>query len=220
MYLVDCFIPAITYVIETFEGLTPERDLDYSSFRQTVMHLLRDYESRKNEGAYSDEDFQNGLFAVAAFIDEQVMNSSWSQKSLWGAELLQRHFFNTTRGGVEFFSRLDALNPFNPVDRDIREVYFYCLALGFSGQYYRPGDKAHLAEMIASNADVLCAGIKTERLLENAGDSNEYAPIPKPQAPFPRTPFYVGVPILLLIGLFMFYRHGILAVVNNLLLAI
>lgn len=220
MYLVDCFIPAIAYVVETLEGVTADSDLDYAGFRQRVLHMVREHASRKEAGGYSEADYNNGLFAVAAFLDERVMNSQWSQKALWGAELLQRHFFNTTRGGVEFFIHLDELNPYNPADRDVRETYFYCLALGFAGQYYRPGDKARLAEMIAANAEILCAGIKTDRLLEDTPREQAFAPIPKPRTTFPRTPFYLGVPVLLVVGLFMFFRHGILTAVNELLMAI
>lgn len=220
MNLVDCYIPAMTFAIETLETTASGSDLDYASFRQRVLQLLRDNAARKDDAGYREENYQNGLFAVAAFIDEKVMNSQWSQKPLWGAEMLQRHFFNTTRGGVEFFVRLDALNPYNPVDRDVREVYFYCLALGFAGQYYRPGDKAHLAEMIAANADILCANVTTDRLLDITPSERELAALPQPRSTFPRTPFYIGVPLLLVVGLFMFFRQGILAAVNELLMAI
>lgn len=220
MYLVDCFIPAMTYVIETLDELTPDRDLDYGSFRQQVLQRLREHEDRTQFSAYGADDINNALFAVVTFIDEKVMNSQWRDKTLWGAELLQRHFFNTTRGGLEFFTRLDALNPYNPVERDVREVYFYCLALGFAGKYYRPGDKAQLADLIAANADILCAGIKTEPLLDEAGAGKTPVDPPTARTRMSRTPLYIGIPVLLLLGLFMFFRHGILSAVNELLMTI
>lgn len=220
MYLVDCFIPAITYASESLDALTPERDLDYGTFRNQVLQLLDAHEARKDIGAYGSDDIANALFAVAAFIDEKVMNSGWREKATWGAELLQRHYFNTTRGGVEFFTRLDTLNPYNPSERDVREVYFYCLALGFSGQYYRPGDRAQLADLLASNADILCAGIKTEPLLAGNDAVANVLPTGRAAARVSRTPFYIGIPVLMLLGLFMFFRHGILSAVNELLMTI
>lgn len=220
MILVDCFIPAMTHVIETLRAVNGSTELDYAAFRQKVLQLLRDNATYEQAVGYDEAHYQNALFAAVSFIDEQVMNSQWNQKSLWGAELLQRHFFNTTRGGVEFFARLDALNPYHPVDRDIREVYFYCLALGFAGQYYRPGDKAQLADMITANADILCAHIKTDHLLESSANSGKPTAIPAARVRIPRTPFYVGVPLLLMVCLFIAYRQGILTAVNDLLMAI
>lgn len=220
MYLVDCFIPAMTYVIETLDTVTPDRDLDYGSFRQQIIQLLREHEDRTKFSAYSEDDINNALFAVVTFIDEKVMNSQWRYKAQWGAELLQRHFFNTTRGGLDFFNRLDALNPYNPVERDVREVYFYCLALGFAGKYYRPGDRAQLTDLIAANADILCVGIKTETLLDATGPGQATEKLLPARRHMSRTPFYIGIPVLLLLGLFMFFRHGILSAVNELLMTI
>lgn len=220
MILVDCFIPAITHVVQTLDSVTADSELDYAGFRQRILQLVRDHALYKEAVGYQDEHYQNGLFAVASFLDERVMNSQWNQKGLWGAELLQRHFFNTTRGGVEFFTRLDALNPYHPVDRDVREVYYYCLALGFAGQYYRPGDKARLSDIIAANADILCASVKTDHLMDNIATRVSDSASPKPRTRLPRTPFYIGIPLIMLVSLFIVFRHGILAAVNELLMTI
>jgi len=220
MYLVDSFIPAMTYVVETIEKIGEDGELEYNRFRQRVIGLLTDNAIRVSEGGYAHADYDNALFAVSAFIDEKVMNSHWNHKDQWGAELLQRHYFNTTKAGVDFFSRLDALNPFSPIDRDIREVYYYCLALGFAGQYYRPGDKAHLAEILKANAEILCASINTDYLLNAQAEAAATDALPRPRMSFPRTPFLIGLPVLFLVGLFMFLRHGILSAVNDLLMII
>lgn len=220
MYLIDCFIPAMTYAVETLQGVTENSELDCERFRQRLLQLISEHTKVGGAGTYRPEDYQNALFAVVAFLDEQVMSSAWSQRNRWAGALLQRELFGTTRGGVEFFQRLDALNPFSPVDRDIREVYYYCLALGFAGQYYRSGDKVHLAELIAANAEILCADIRNETLLETPGALQRRPPATLPVWQLPRTPFYVGLPLLLILSLFMYCRQGILDAVNALLLSI
>ncbi|CBL44795.1 Hypothetical protein HDN1F_12120 [gamma proteobacterium HdN1] len=237
MYLTDRFIPAIAHVIEAL-GTTSNsstnsstnssasskpnanvEELEYTQFRAQTLQLLEDNAPLFTSTDICEEDYRNALFAVAAFIDEQVMNANWPEKKRWASETLQKRYFDTTRGGVEFFTRLDALNPFNPTDREIREVYYYCLALGFAGQYYQPGDKSRLAELIAANAEILCADIKVDHLLDEH-KATPFTPLPKHTPVVSLTPFYVGVPVLCVVALFLFFRHGILAAVNELLLAI
>lgn len=225
MYLVDCFIPAIAHALDTMEQVQAGKDVDYDQFRGQVLRLLRDHAGGRQTGPDGDPDYRDALFAVAAFLDELIMNSDWSHKPRWSGELLQRHFFNTTRAGVEFFQRLDRLNPYNPVERDVREVYFYCLALGFAGQYYRPGDKARLVEILEANAEILSASLNTRYLLEEPGESGEPADEGQSEAPafrqpVSRLPLYLGVPLLSLIGLFVYYRQGVLNAVSELLMTL
>jgi type VI secretion system protein ImpK len=50
--------------------------------------------------------------------------------------------------GEEFFSRLAALDP---EATSVREVYAYCLALGFKGRYFLPEDEKRLVEIQKAN---------------------------------------------------------------------
>lgn len=223
MYLVDSFIPALAWVKETLDGFDSETgELEYRSFRQHVEQLLRDHRQGADQN-YSREAHQSGQFAAACFIDERVMDSPWPGRHLWAGEMLQRVLFNTTEGGVLFFSRLDELNPYNPVERDIREVYFYCLALGFAGQYYQPGDRARLDEIIATNAGLLQTGNGPEP--EFFADSED-TPVRPPATTLARlcetmrVPLLIGGPVLVFVTLFMVYRHHVITAANDLMLTL
>lgn len=224
MYLVDCFIPVLAYVTETMDAVNNGADLGYDHFRNQVTGLIHQHRRDYEEGGYSDRDYQQGLFAVAAFVDEKVLSSEWESRGQWSRDLLQRTYFNTTQGGVEFFERLDALNPFNPVDRDVREVYFYCLTLGFCGRYYQPGDQAHLAEIVRANTEILCSDVpqavlfshaETELLPDGAGpvsrESQHWSDVLR------TAPVLIGVPVVAVLALFMAYRVGIVDALNQLL---
>lgn len=223
MYLVDSFIPALAWVTEALSGSDSETgELEYRSFRQRVEQLLRDHRQDADQN-YSREAFQSGLFATACFIDEQVMGSAWPGRHQWAGEMLQRVLFNTTEGGVLFFSKLDELNPYNPVERDIREVYFYCLALDFTGQYYQPGDRARLDEIIATNAGLLQTGKGPGA--EFVADSED-TPVRPPATTLARlyeltrVPLLIGGPVLVFVTLFMVYRHQIITAANDLALTL
>lgn len=223
MYLVDSFIPALAWVTEILEGFdsdTPE--LEYRSFRQRVEQLLRDHRQDAEQN-YSHDAFQDGLFATACFIDELVMDSAWPGRQQWAGEMLQRVLFNTTEGGVLFFTKLDGLNPYNPVERDIREVYFYCLALGFTGQYFQPGDRARVDEIIATNAGLLQAGKGPEaEFVADTGDTPVRAPATTLARLYEmmRVPLLVGGPVLVFVTLFMMYRHQLITAANDLVLTL
>lgn len=131
MPLSDCFVDLIAYVAygienpETLPGSTEDlaRYLDV---------LIVSSEEKRVQGGYSQEDYDLARFAVFVWIDETIMKSSIASKQYWQKNLLQRTYYKTTGGGVEFYRRLDALD----ADQDpIREVYVMCLALGYAGRY-------------------------------------------------------------------------------------
>jgi type VI secretion system protein ImpK len=102
-------------------------------------------------GEISDKDWREGLFAVCALIDEMILCSAWPGRDKRQLNQLQHHFFNTTNAGTEFFDRLKALTP----DEDgVREVYGWCLAMGFKGAYFRPEDAGTLEGITRANLDL------------------------------------------------------------------
>ena len=147
MHLIDCFMEIITYTsgfLQTVKGKEPRfEDVknDYASlFRRADVYL--------KENKYSAKECDLARFAVCAWVDESILCSSWKERGLWEREQLQRTYFKTTNSGEEFFDRLDSLAP---EEKGIREVYAYCLALGFSGRYYKLKDKPELDNIKSAN---------------------------------------------------------------------
>ncbi|WP_051953075.1 DotU family type IV/VI secretion system protein [Xenophilus azovorans] len=97
------------------------------------------------------EQVQSATFALAVWIDEVVQrHPPWADS----AAPLQLQMFNSTNGPTEFFHHLAAL----PADdTELREVYWYVLALGFRGQYYfeRDGGSGEPAKLLALHAPQL-----------------------------------------------------------------
>ena len=54
-----------------------------------------------------------------------------------------------------FFKKLNSIGPHQ---RDVREVYYICLAMGFAGQYCNEGDDYLLEQLKTSNLKVLSGG--------------------------------------------------------------
>ena len=93
--------------------------------------------------AYSEDDYQESLFAICAWIDEIVLCSIWKEKPAWKKHMLQQQYFDTTRAGELFFDKMELLPP---GEIELLKIYFYCLKLGFKGKFYRGQDNAILTE--------------------------------------------------------------------------
>ena len=147
MRLTDCYIDVLAYVKLFLRRPTP----DYEAFRARVEQILEGARAKARTAA-SVEESDSALFAVVAWLDEAVLCSEWEQAERWKKSLLQTAHFNTTRAGVEFFTRLDALPA---TFRGAREVYYTCLLLGFKGQYVLAGDRRALETLTRRTLDAL-----------------------------------------------------------------
>lgn len=151
MRLIDCYAELITYTAYLIENLHAQQ-LSFDEVSSKYQELLVRAEENGRNGEFSDHERREALFAVAAWIDESILCSSWTERTRWGQQQLQRIYFNTTRAGEEFFSRLALLDE---NAKNIREVYDYCLALGFKGRFFRPEDEGTLEQIEHNNLSLI-----------------------------------------------------------------
>lgn len=138
MRLVDCFADILACTKQFLE----QPSSDYPAFRSRVAQMIGEAGAKGRQAGFSAEDCDAALFAVVAWLDEAVMSSGWSEVGRWQKEPLQASYFRTSKAGLEFFTRLDALAP---QQKQVREVYFHCLMLGFRGRYVYQTDRDVLA---------------------------------------------------------------------------
>ncbi len=151
MRLADCFTDMISYTIL----LLKKTDRESISFDQAFAHmdrLINDSESLFEGTGISRDDYDLARFAVFAWIDESIMRSNWEGSRHWQGHQLQRRFFQTADAGEIFFQKLNMIGPHQ---NQVREVYYICLALGFTGQYHRQGDDMLLDQLRISNLKLL-----------------------------------------------------------------
>ncbi len=147
MQLSDCFMGLMAYGTYVCQGRM-NNPPSYEEARRRFDDLLQQARQCCQETGFSEDEWQEALFAVCAWIDETILCSEWSARGKWQEDQLQRLHFQTMNGGEEFFNRLAALNP---EATSIREVYAYCLALGFKGRYFLPEDNKKLMEIQRAN---------------------------------------------------------------------
>ncbi len=146
--LVDCFMEIFSYTLYLLKDIKGGDLPDFEKVKEDYNHLFERSARMASQYGFSRVRWKKGCFPVCAFVDEKILCSSWSEKGRWLNYQLQRKFFNTTNAGEEFFQKMQKLGD---DEKDVREVYSYCLAFGFTGRYYAPEDEERLQEIRTEN---------------------------------------------------------------------
>ncbi len=147
MQLSDCFMGLMAYTTYICQGRM-NNPPSYEETRRRFDDLIQQARQCCQDACFDEDDWQGALFAVCAWIDETILCSEWPERGRWQEDQLQRLHFQTMNAGEEFFIRLAELDPEATA---IREVYAYCLALGFKGRYFLPEDDKKLVEIQKAN---------------------------------------------------------------------
>jgi type VI secretion system protein ImpK len=211
----------MAYVVY-FQRTSQKRQPPFEQVKADVTRLLSQSEALSRKGEISREEFDTARFAVCAWVDEAILSSSWSHRNLWQREQLQRILYTTTEAGEEFFDRMNALG-FH--QREAREVYYLCLALGFMGRHCHAGDDFLLNQLKSSNLQVLLGSSAGIPSLERAELFPEGYPAEvsvggpaKVKSGFSLfTILCIAAPVVLFGVLFLIYRFSLSGLGENLL---
>ncbi|MFW5899578.1 MAG: DotU family type IV/VI secretion system protein [Desulfovermiculus sp.] len=160
MRFVDAFADSLAYVSLLLRD-PDQTGADFETVRTDLESLLA--QARDHVLSQNQEYFDTARFAVCAWIDEQILGSSWPGREEWIMLPLQKRLYGTVRAGEEFFFRLEELlGPRDTAETQsvaavsepddissllfpdpdsarsqVVEVYAACLALGFTGRYFQ-----------------------------------------------------------------------------------
>ena len=209
MRLTDCFIDIVAYVAY-FTKRAATKQFGFDQVKADIQRLLSESQNKMTQGNFSQEDYDLARFAIVAWVDETILNSDWEEKNRWQREQLQRIYYQTTDAGEIFFERLNSIGIHQ---RDVREVYYLCLAMGFSGRYIHEGDDYLLEQLTTSNLKLLMGssvGIpsleKRDLFPEAYQVKSEVVPLPIPSRRISALVLLcLGFPVVLLMGLFLVF---------------
>lgn len=203
--LADLWLPVMMQVHALFQDAS--RD-DANSTGARIVAAVEQAAARSREQGYAPERIEQAKFAIVAWLDETVMTRDWPGAIAWRLAPLQKKYFSTTRSGVEFFQRLEALDA---ADAEVREVYGLALAAGFQGHYGGANPQA-LAEYRRGALEDILAAAQVAPL--EAGQPLFPLAQPAPQAaggyrrrvqPVLTTLALIIAPILLLAGAYFLF---------------
>jgi len=215
MRLSDCFIKLIAFAAYMTKS-DISRQPTFDQVKGDIQRLITESEAICSQGNFSREDYDLARFAVFAWIDERLLSSPWEGKTSWMREQLQRRYYQTADAGELFFKKLNSIGPHQ---RDVREVYYICLAMGFAGQYCNEGDDYLLEQLKTSNLKVLSGGSMGVPTLDQGQLFPEAYPSDQERQPSGKQGHrfslasLIGIlsPLILLGGMFFIYQF----VLNN-----
>ena len=108
---------------------------DPATLKTRVVEMFDDFERNARSAGVDNEKIKLAKFALVAFLDETIISSGWQRKDEWLTEPLQIKLFDTFNAGEEFFTNLNSLRQRSSSNKDVLEVYYLCLTLGFKGMY-------------------------------------------------------------------------------------
>jgi type VI secretion system protein ImpK len=220
MRLIDCFIEMLAYVVYFLKTAKARQPVS-AQVRADIDRLVSQCDARALEKGIPKEDYDHARFAIFAWVDEAIMNSAWNEKEQWQRNQLQRIHFQTTDAGEIFYERLNSLGPHK---RDVREVYYLCLAMGFTGRYIHEGDDFMLEQLRASNLKLLMGSslglpsLEKGELFPEAYPKASDQVIPKKSKPGLSLIMLlsIGFPVVFYGVLFLIYRFILSSIGQNL----
>jgi type VI secretion system protein ImpK len=223
VHLTDCFMELMAYVMY-FMKTAATKQPPYPQVKADVVRLLNKSEDCVAKGLFSQADYDQGRFMICAWVDEMILSSGWQETNLWQREQLQRIYYGTTDAGEEAFERLNALDF---LQKDIRELYYLCLSLGFKGRFLRPEDEYLLDQLKTSNLKLLLGSSVGLPSLERADLFPEAYPTDTADVGARRRKFRWSAPVLVAMAgpvvlfglLFLVYHFSLGGVAENFLRA-
>lgn len=221
MRIVDCFMELMAYVAYFLKTVKTKQPA-FEQVKSGIDGLINQADSCLQQKNLSPEDIDHARYAVFAWIDEVILNSSWDNKEQWMRHLLQRRHYQTTDAGEIFFERLNSLGPHQG---HVREVYYLCLSLGFTGRYIHEGDDFLLEQLKTSNLKILLGssiglpsldkGKLFPDAYQKADVSSDTLPVKKRISPI--TLMGIVSPVIIFGVLFIIYRFILSNIGENLL---
>jgi type VI secretion system protein ImpK len=134
--LINAFAPLLEFAPEMENALPPENP---EALRTRLLEELVTARDAAIAGGSSLARADAAAWSVAALLDDLALNTPWGGASAWPRQPLVVMLRGDVDAGTQFFARLEELERHPNRDRELLELQYQCLALGFRGKYRVPG---------------------------------------------------------------------------------
>lgn len=111
--------------------LRESRELEQPDIlHERITGILSAIDGKVRELSLSEADTEDIKYALVGFIDETV---GWASR-------LEQEYFRANIAGEEFFRRLERIRE-SGVRKEVLQIYYLCLTLGFEGRYFRDPER-------------------------------------------------------------------------------
>ena len=139
---------------------------DPASLRKLIGFYLDLFEKNCKAINIPADSIQEAKYALVALIDETVLSVAGICRDYWFTRPLQLDLFGDNIAGEEFYNKLQKMLLETEKKKDVLEIYYICLSLGFEGRY-----KLFNAEERVTIMDELGRKIRRTRIRSSSGIS-------------------------------------------------
>jgi type VI secretion system protein ImpK len=113
----------------------PVPPADPTGLRSRLLGQLERYREAARVAGADHVTAEQAIWALAALLDDIVLNTPWGAASGWGGRSLVASVWSETDAGERFFERLARMQQEPGRHLQILELFHRCLAMGFEGRY-------------------------------------------------------------------------------------
>jgi len=106
-----------------------------SALRKLISYYLDLFAKNCKAISLDDTTIRIAQYGLVALVDETVLSIPGSCRDFWITHPLQLDLFGDNLAGEEFYNKLKKLMLEPEKNKDILEIYYLCLSLGFEGKY-------------------------------------------------------------------------------------
>jgi type VI secretion system protein ImpK len=108
---------------------------DPAALRESIASEIRAFESNARARGIAPERILAARYVLCTVIDEAAAGTPWGGAGQWGRHSLLAMFHNETGGGEKVFQLMAKLAQDPPANRDLLELIYAALSVGFEGRY-------------------------------------------------------------------------------------
>jgi type VI secretion system protein ImpK len=119
-----------------------------SALRKLINYYINLFEKNCKAIGMPQDSIIEAKYAIVALIDETVLSVGGACRDYWLTKPMQLDYFGDNIAGEEFYEKLKKIMLQPEKKKDVLEVYFLCLSLGFEGKYklYNPEERITIME--------------------------------------------------------------------------
>ena len=118
---------------------------DPAALRKLINYYLDLFQKNCATLKLPPQSIDDAKYALIALMDETVLSVPGACRDYWLSRPMQLDYFGDNLAGQEFYKKLQNLLLQPESKKDILEVYYLCLALGFEGKYKISNPEERLA---------------------------------------------------------------------------
>lgn len=157
--LVSAAAPTLSLLVNLRN--TPSMD-DPLGLRTKVEGELSRFMSQAQAGGIAPETVNSASYCLCTAVDEVVLSTPWGARSPWREQSLLKLRHGDAWGGEKFFAVLERALAAPASNRDLLELLYLCLVLGFEGKYAVLNGGRRKLEDITENLYQTLRGLRGE----------------------------------------------------------